>query len=413
MSKLIDVIRTDEYELVTVDRVDFTKKKIGKVKRTDEGYLTGEAAIAKVGILTYILKDGSTRRELVTEDTLFNHDSMRTLHMKPVTNTHPKETLLDSKSVKRRKVGTTGENVKRDGVYLVSSLTVTDKEAVDSVDSGRSELSPGYKCQLLMQSGITSAGEKYDAIQLNRKYNHVAICDFARGGRELKLNLDSIDSDNVDGFEFDKIDNDPIDNGKNKKSLIQKKVRSMARFTINRIDYEADQEVINYANDMASKVDSLTKDVKMLKVDIDKKDAELDTTKASKDELQTKVDGFDEEIKTKIDEGVKARTTLVNIASQVLKKEDFAKIDEMSNKDVKVAVIKEKAPNANLDEKTDVYIDARFDATVEGLNFDPEAINRQRKDSTNPNTPHVDKVEKSKKDSEEKMMNSHKELENK
>ena len=41
----------------------------------------------------------------------------------------------------------------------------------------------GYKVDLLLQSGTTDNGERYDAVQLRRRYNHLAICDRARGGQ--------------------------------------------------------------------------------------------------------------------------------------------------------------------------------------------------------------------------------------
>lgn len=178
---------------ITVQRVDFVNKKIGSIKRTDEGYLSGSAAVAKVGVLTYYLKDGSTRRELVTEETLFNEDSMSSLKMKPITNQHPQSKLVNSRTVKEHKVGFTGENIKRDGEYLTTPVVITDNDAIESVDGGTQELSPGYKCEILIQKGTTDDGKEYDAIQMKRTYNHVAICDKARGGSDLRLNLDRCD----------------------------------------------------------------------------------------------------------------------------------------------------------------------------------------------------------------------------
>lgn len=187
---------------ITISRVDFSGEKLGKVTRTDEGYLTGEIPVAKVGVLTYVLKDGSIRKELVTEDTLFNQDSMSTLKMKPITDQHPPERLLNSRTVKRRKVGFTGENIKRDGNFLVVPATITDSDAIDSVENGRQELSPGYEVTLIMESGVHD-GENYDAIQISRRYNHVAICDQARGGSDLRIALDDkkYSEVHIDGFD--------------------------------------------------------------------------------------------------------------------------------------------------------------------------------------------------------------------
>lgn len=197
-----EIIRYDNADIVEANRCDFISKS-WKVKKTDEGYLTGIAPVAKVGIMKYLLPDGSTRKEFVPSTTLFNKDSMETLKMKPITDTHPPERLISSKTVKRRKVGYTGETVNENSDYLDVSLTVTDDDSISNIQKkGRNQLSPGYKVQLLLQSG-TYNNEHYDAIQINRQYNHVAICDRARGGSDLKLNVDSIEELHVDGFEID------------------------------------------------------------------------------------------------------------------------------------------------------------------------------------------------------------------
>lgn len=191
--------------LTNVSRVD-RARKIGFMKKTDEGYLTGEAAIAKVGVMTYLLKDGSTRDELINADELFNSDSLETLKMKPVTNNHPAEIFVDSKNANKIKVGFTGENIKRqDQDFLAVPLTLTDESVIKSVNRDRRELSPGYTCDLILQSGVFD-GVKYDAIQTNRRYNHVAIVDRARGGSDLRLHLDSVD--HLDGYEIDHNDAD-------------------------------------------------------------------------------------------------------------------------------------------------------------------------------------------------------------
>lgn len=181
-----------------VYRVDFSGRKVGSVKRTSEGYLTGEFPVAKVGVLTYVLSDGTTRKEFVPPETLFNPDSMASLKMKPITDLHPPEAILDSKTVKRHKIGFTGETTIRDKDMFVISGTVTDADSITHVDGGRRELSPGYICELEMTPG-TFQGTRYDAIQTKRIYNHLALCDRARGGSDLRLNLDSLE--NIDGVE--------------------------------------------------------------------------------------------------------------------------------------------------------------------------------------------------------------------
>ena len=409
MSKIITIYHNDS-TLHGLYRVDFTGKKIGKIKRTDEGYLTGEAPVARVGIYHYVLNDGSIRAELVNEDTLFKPDSMKTLHMKPITDTHPPERSLNSITVKRRKVGFTGENVKREDDFLITSLSITDSDAIENINNGRKELSPGYKCDLLLVSGTfdypghSQHGEKYDGIQLNRRYNHLATCDKARGGSELKLNLDSKVVEHCDGFEVSNLDKDGVE-------LInkQRKVEKMPQMNIDGIDYEAAQQVINHsnketkrANDVQVRADGSEKQAKDLKIKLDKAEGERDGLKTKVDDLE-KVDHSDA-----INKGVTERIGLLKVASVVLDDEGKKALDTMKNDDIKLAVIKAKSPDVNLDGKSEDYISARFDTITESLNFDPDAIGRQVLDTIHQHDNAGDVVEKAKTDSEEKMRNAYK-----
>lgn len=383
-------IKHDESNTYEVDRCDFFPVKVGSIKKTAEGYLKGEAPIARVGILKYLLPDGSTRHELVPPDTLFNKDSMDSLKLQPVTDTHPKEILLDSKTVKRRRVGTTGETVKQDGEFLVTALAITDDDAIRNVESGRQQLSPGYKALLVMQSG-TFRGQRYDAVQIKRTYNHVAICDRARGGSDLRLNLDAFDIE-----EIEKLDGFEISNNQLQKES------NMPKFRIDGIDYDAAQEVINFISKLQSNCDAIQ--------------GKLDTANADSQKLQAKVDELTEkndslskrDIDKEIREGVTKRLGILKVAQTVLDQKEHGKLDSMTDAEIKSAVIKAKFPSANLDGKTEVYIDARFDSISETLEFDTDAIGRSRQASgKRADGENIDPVEKAKKDSEERILKAY------
>lgn len=338
-----------EGETVTVSRIDRLPQRIGGIKRTDEGYLTGQAAIAKVGILTYVLNDGTTRREFVPPSTLFEAASMDTLKMKPVTNNHPPELSLNASTVKRRKVGSTGETVKRDDNFLTTSLTVMDKDAITKVDSGKRELSPGYDCEVLMNPGMHN-GERYDAIQVGRKYNHVAICDLARGGPALRLNLDSVT--HYDGFEL------TTDESQDNNPKPKPRSRFMAKTRIDGIDYEADQQVINQLERETARADQASDDLKTKSDTLSKAEADRDVAIEKVTKL---TDGRQDEI----DAAIKSRLTLERVAAPLLGEE--VKVDEMSEKEIRLAVIAKASPEAKMDGKEDSYIAARYDAAVEML----------------------------------------------
>jgi len=183
----------------TVSRID-KAMIVGKVTRTDDGYLKGSAVVARTGILEYF-EDGKIVRELVTPEELSRADSLETLKMKPLTNGHPSVSKLDAKTCKQFQVGFTGETVKVDNGLLYTTLTVNDSAAIHDVENGKRELSAGYDCTLKDEPGIWN-GQRYDRIQIARKYNHVAICSLGRAGDVAALHLDAADVYEVGEADF-------------------------------------------------------------------------------------------------------------------------------------------------------------------------------------------------------------------
>lgn len=328
----------DATEIVTVHRNDFSAHKIGFVKRTDEGYLQGDAAVAKVGVMKYALPGGKTRLEYLPPETLFSTKAMDSLKLKPITNSHP-TTLLDSKSVKQRKVGFTGENVKRDGDFLTVSMVVTDSDAIDSVDAGKQELSPGYVCHLLMQPG-TFQDQKYDAIQVGRVYNHVALCDTARGGPDLRLNFDGIDSSLIPAI---LVPTPPIRKGK------------VMPYKVDGIEYEAAQEVVNHIGKLDTQIQTITGKA-------DQQTVTIDALTKEKTDLLAKVDTLE---KRDIRADVARRLHIETVATKVLDKKDITDALKLDDKDLRKKVVLAKCPDAKLDDKSEEYITSRFDMIAE------------------------------------------------
>ena len=64
---------------------------------------------------------------------------------------------------------------------------------------------------------------------------------------------------------------------------------------------------------------------------------------------------------------VKERVKLQKVAESFLDSKVLARIDDMSDLEIKKEVIKARQKNANLDGKTSIYIQARFDALLEDM----------------------------------------------
>ena len=68
-----------------------------------------------------------------------------------------------------------------------------------------------------------------------------------------------------------------------------------------------------------------------------------------------------------IDRRVKERISLLKVAEKTLSMEDLERVDSFSDFEIKKLVITSKSKNAKLDDKSDVYINARYDAIIEDM----------------------------------------------
>ena len=171
--------------------------------KTVRGYLVGLAPVAKVGVMNYLMGDGTVLREFVPKETLEDAKGMESLKMRPVTNNHPSDRKVTVDNAHYQQIGFTGENVKMDDNMLVTSFVISDKWAIKEIDDGKQQLSPGYECDLMYTPGVWE-GREFDAIQTRRRYNHLAVVDAARGGSDIRMNkVDGAEHEDFVNFNFD------------------------------------------------------------------------------------------------------------------------------------------------------------------------------------------------------------------
>lgn len=327
------------------------------VKKTDEGFLQITAPIAKVGVMTYLDSKGKPYREYVPEETLFNKDDIETFQLKPVTNDHPPEMVMSTNS-DTYAIGSVGQNMLRDGELLAVQFTVTNQDAIDDIESGKVELSPGYECVSEATPGITPNGEKYDTIQRNRKYNHLAIVDKARGGSSIKISMDGSDVEvHTSIVNFDKSEKILKSNFN-----FQGDSQMKGKVTVNGISYPVDSlEVVNHVDSLAETNTQLSKQVSEHTDTIAKLKAQTDTLNAEIKKLKEDMEG--EEFYKRVD----ARTSLLDMASKVLGK-DLDKKDSNDELMIKIIEKEQGAVRANLDSMPEterkVYLSARYDSVA-------------------------------------------------
>lgn len=351
-----------------IDALHIADYLVKKFERTSEGFLKGRAVVTSVGVFTYRNKDGTEHTELRLPEEVFAYDSLESLKLKPLTLLHPAQ-LITSQNVKDHIIGVVGDNPSKtsqmrdydtwnkpddltDGFHLSIDLVVHDEDSIQQVVEGKMRaLSCGYTCDLEeAESNARWCGVAYDFIQRNIRYNHVAIVPAARAGDAAVIKLDGADVESV---------------LVNRKKLKQEGTKMLKKVKLDGITYEAEETVIKSLSEAVTKVDELTSDVSKL-------EGERDAAIARADAAEAKAKAVEETSPQKLDELVNARVQLRETA----KLAEVEVKDGMTDEEIKKAVIVKLQPKATLDGKDGVYIQARFDAAVEGLATKADASNR-------------------------------------
>lgn len=360
----------------------FDVGNIRSAQRTPQGFLRAPAYATRVGVFKYKLPDGNVRREYRPAEEVFKQDSMQTLQGIPLTNTHPKE-LLNPKNTKDNAVGFTGDTVEPDGNFvMVPGITIYDDKTIKEVESGmKRELSCGYTCDLENSPGVYE-GESYDCVQRNIIYNHLAIVGKGRAGPEARIHLDAADAvmvTNPDPKEDDmeKVKIGGVDHEMHPEAA--KAVQDMMkahddeRKALSQKLEATEKEYYNFQNNPAVK-DAMKKDNEAQKNQLNSlskgKPTEEEETKEAtakrEAEMKEKTDALETElksVKSSLPKLVKERMRVESAARAV----GLKKFDDMSDLEIKKAVIAAKVKNADLKDKTEPYIEARFDAITETL----------------------------------------------
>lgn len=178
--------------MTRVQRFD-RSNPVGKITATPIGGIRVDGALTASDVFLYRLSDGSTQAEYRPPEEVFAPDSLASLRAAPVTDMHPEEPVT-ADSWHRDSVGHVGDDVHAEDPYVVAGVVVQDAQAVAKVNArDRVELSCGYSCGLEMTPGVAPSGKRYDAIQRDIRYNHVALLPKGegRGGPNVRLRLDA------------------------------------------------------------------------------------------------------------------------------------------------------------------------------------------------------------------------------
>ena len=85
------------------------------------------------------------------------------------------------------KIGAVSGEVKLEEPYLIADIKIYDKDAIEEItNKGIVDLSPGYRAHYKQESGEYN-GEKYEFKQEDIKYNHLAVVENGRSGKEVRI----------------------------------------------------------------------------------------------------------------------------------------------------------------------------------------------------------------------------------
>jgi hypothetical protein len=324
-----DALPDDIQELETSERqfrLDSFKKD--KYEITNQGFLKAESLATKVGVFEYRHPDGSVTREFRSPEEVFDQESMDSLKMVPITRNHPPG-MIDIKNLKKYQVGFTGEIVEQRGDHVGCTVLITDEDEVKSIvnefnTTGMTdEVSLGYKCDVIPEAGEWN-GETYDHIQRNIRYNHYSLLDGqGRAGRDARLRLDQEPKEDITMFRF-------------KKDKVE-----VPGLHMDAVDVEIPDEATQTVEKLSEKLDEAV--------------GIIDYLAKMGDAIQARYDALIEEIET-------IKKDLEDLADQ-LKVEHKDKDD----KTLKLDIIKTVSKDFDPKDKSDEYIQARFDTIREAV----------------------------------------------
>jgi hypothetical protein len=164
---------------------------------TDNGFLRVSGKAARAGCvyqylaseMTDVMPDGVKPNDIINvyrpSDEVFKTESLGSYANVDVTNNHPSK-QVDAKNYKYTSVGHV-ISAKQDGDFVLVDMIVKDAGAIQDIERGKVQLSPGYETKYVPEKGVAPCGTAYDYKQTDIAINHVAIVQRGRGGEQVRL----------------------------------------------------------------------------------------------------------------------------------------------------------------------------------------------------------------------------------
>lgn len=325
--------------IILHDRATTTTQR----RYTDEGFLIVPVTFARTGIQEYHAYELGLNdvdpfervRVYRPPEEVFSAESMESFRGKPVTDGHPPSGEVNSETSSTLSKGAVIGDPYRDGDYLKGEIAIHDGDLIRKVNSGKDEVSNGYRSEIVLAPGTLDDGSKYDAVQRGIRGNHVAVVGRGRAGRECRI----ADSEKTGAY--------------------------MMLVTIGDVQYETDNESLAQAVSVLKKsladAESKLETSEASKAELEKeKQAELDKKQAELDDAKSKK-MTDEQL----DQIIEERVAVATVAASVV---DGFDVSGKTVVDMQREVVASIRPATVLDGKSDDYIGAIYEIVVEDHN---------------------------------------------
>jgi hypothetical protein len=336
-----DVVRFGDEATASIqfnDKLQMPTKRKYKIS----GQMIAPCSIARTGIMEYKAKEcgalfadrepDSIVKIMTTEEELFAADSIDSYRSAPITIGHP-EADVNTENAKDLIKGVLEGMPLRDGDVLVGTLVLNDADAISLVKTNVSQLSSGHTCILK----LADEGSEWDAEKTMIRANHIAI---VKNGRAGVANI--ADEDKEDKEEEPEV-------------------------VVEEVEVEVEAE------EAPKEVEEAPKEEETKVGDVKLQD-EVDVLKAKLEDTETKLKDAQAQL-ADIDTLVEARMAFVAEALSIADVEVKGK----SEMDIKRAVVS-KVKGIDLKDKSDTYVDVRYQILLEDEVTDDSGITQVLKD---------------------------------
>ncbi|MDX3877611.1 DUF2213 domain-containing protein [Achromobacter denitrificans] len=163
-------------------------------RQTDvNGYLlVRDNPITKVGVFPYLGREiGAPDPDRIyqvyrPQEELEKPETIASANLVPWIDEHEFLGKDGTAPEKKGVQGTTGETARFEYPYLRNSIRAYSDFMKNLIDRGKVELSPSYRCRYEFSEGVFD-GQRYDAIQRDIRFNHLASVEEGRTGPDVAV----------------------------------------------------------------------------------------------------------------------------------------------------------------------------------------------------------------------------------